>query len=1095
MSQLSSAREDCDSELNFEQGKVIGNYILGKTIGKGTFGKVKVGTHIQSGEMVALKILNKTKFEDDMDHKLVEKEIMILKSIRHKNIIQLYEIIEEGDLIYFIMEFAEGGDFFDHISKNTKLTEKQACISFHQLISAVEYFHSLNIVHRDLKPENILLDFKNNIKISDFGLSSIYTNDKLLTTPCGTPSYAPPEMLKGEEYHGLFSDIWSCGVILYAMLCGYLPFGESNEDLLSKHIITGDFEIPDYLSIHAIDLLHNMLNINPLERFDIEQIKSHPWFRFVNYVFIPGIYLNSIIIPIDEVILDLIDPDNEEERNKIIEAVKQNEFNCYSTSYYLMVKKFVKESGTSISDLCSQEYIQYINNPNNIIREKLEDDDHIEDKTEEIINEIQYPKCPNDQKQEKKAEETRRKSILEILNIETEMETAIPKLEDLESKEEDNNKFNLQSRRLTILKRTDGGRRSTLFEDILKMQVLKELENKGSNMMIEDVMRRKSILENYRRNTIIIDYKKIDLNDNIPLNEKSAEESSSSSDSRSNSNSKSTESKIKKSDSQVIPQFKANKIEEVILVKMESKDDIVEKPELQPNSNPHEKNLLDRNKKKIEKYDSFVDVDIIPVPKNKVKIVKCSTVSHKKLAVNFQKIKQTKYDQVVDPNNPPIVTKVNRNIKKKIISSNSIAEKYRIKEMSKDKLNLKFGHQKNNFRKSVSLMHIDDIKEIKIDNKTKTTNFYSNKNNLLNLKNASLKKNFNSSTAKNNRDIMEQIKNFSILDNQFENNKLLNSNPKQHLNKSLDPIIEITQFNFDETQNNNHNTHFNYLGHDKVVKSNFNTKNKKIEKEVKKCRNNSINYENFNTDPNNNSNSFKTNNSHKKPFTKYKLGHENKTKESKFKFNSNHEQNSIVPYSTLITSPDTNTKTEEIKLNHKISIYSKHKINLDKIDQNYLKLLNNKEKFMDEISNTLEFRKYLDTKNASKLQKLKNLSNLEEPLHNSCHIDEYVNRIETISENKERTTHYHGPVDLSCCLPLKPFLLSCKLINSFKKMRINFIKNDSLNFRCHKEGLHFKMKIFTMIEGELSYLKISQIQGTKSEYNKILIKIFSHFKN
>ena len=96
---------------------------------------------------------------------------------------------------------------------------------------------------------------------------------------------------------------------------------------------------------------------------------------------------------------------------------------------------------------------------------------------------------------------------------------------------------------------------------------------------------------------------------------------------------------------------------------------------------------------------------------------------------------------------------------------------------------------------------------------------------------------------------------------------------------------------------------------------------------------------------------------------------------------------------------------------------------------------------MDEISNTLEFRKYLDTKNASKLQKLKNLSNLEEPLHNSCHIDEYVNRIETISENKERTTHYHGPVDLSCCLPLKPFLLSCKLINSFKKMRINFKLN------------------------------------------------------
>lgn len=219
----------------------IGQYILGKTIGEGTFGKVKIGMHILTKARVAVKILEKNKIIDVADYERVSREIHILKIVQHPQVVQLYEIIETPKKLYLIMEYASGGELFDYIVKHQKLSEKESCKFFQQIISGMEYMHRLNIVHRDLKPENLLLDYKKNIKIVDFGLSNTYVKDELLKTACGSPCYAAPEMIAGKKYDGTKVDTWSCGIILYALICGFLPFEDPDTTQLYKKILKGSF--------------------------------------------------------------------------------------------------------------------------------------------------------------------------------------------------------------------------------------------------------------------------------------------------------------------------------------------------------------------------------------------------------------------------------------------------------------------------------------------------------------------------------------------------------------------------------------------------------------------------------------------------------------------------------------------------------------------------------------------------------------------------------------------------------------------------------------------------------------------------------------
>ena len=346
-----------------------GPYILGEVLGEGAFAKVRLATQIHIKEKCAIKIIDKRLLENTNDIERLRKEIKILKKIRHKNIIQLFDIMESKSNLYFVMEYCKGGELLDYIVKRKRLSEKEACIFFQQIINGVEYLHNQGIIHRDLKPENLLLSEKNIIKISDFGLSTFYSKDNYLHTACGTPSYSPPEMLEGLNYNGEAADIWSCGIILYAMLCGALPITESKENIIMEKIRKHEYKIPDYLSSDAKDILNNILKINPNERYNISDIKKHRWFNIIRPKLIKGISFDEIKIPIDEKILEIVKNYgfNPEECKELI---LKNKFCSLTSIYYLCLKKYMREGGKSISDLESDLFERYVNNPDNYIKKE-----------------------------------------------------------------------------------------------------------------------------------------------------------------------------------------------------------------------------------------------------------------------------------------------------------------------------------------------------------------------------------------------------------------------------------------------------------------------------------------------------------------------------------------------------------------------------------------------------------------------------------------------------------------------------------------------------------------------------------------------------
>jgi len=257
----------------------IGQYVLGKNLGIGAFGKVKLATHTLTGHKVAVKILNKAKIKQLGMEEKVQREINILHLCTHPHIIRLYEVIDTPTDIFLVNEYVSGGELFDYIVSKGRLSADEARNFFHQIISGVEYCHFQKIVHRDLKPENLLLDSNLNIKIADFGLSNLMRDGDFLRTSCGSPNYAAPEVISGHLYAGPEVDVWSCGVILYALLCGSLPFDDESIPNLFKKIKSGMYSLPSHLSQLARNLIPRMLEVDPMKRITIPEIRLHPWFQ------------------------------------------------------------------------------------------------------------------------------------------------------------------------------------------------------------------------------------------------------------------------------------------------------------------------------------------------------------------------------------------------------------------------------------------------------------------------------------------------------------------------------------------------------------------------------------------------------------------------------------------------------------------------------------------------------------------------------------------------------------------------------------------------------------------------------------------------
>ncbi|CAA0832357.1 CBL-interacting serine/threonine-protein kinase 10 [Striga hermonthica] len=256
-------------------------YELGRLLGQGTFGKVYYARSVQTGQSVAIKVIDKDKITRVGIINQIKREISIMRLVRHPNIVYLHEVMATKTKIYFVMEYAKGGELFDKLSRG-KLKEDVARKYFRQLINAVDFCHSRGVYHRDLKPENLLLDENENLKVSDFGLSALAESrraDGLLHTTCGTPAYVAPEVLDRKGYNGTMSDVWSCGVILFVMLAGYLPFHDTNLMELYRKIGKGEVKFPRWFSPEARRLISRILDPNPNTRITIARIRTSTWFR------------------------------------------------------------------------------------------------------------------------------------------------------------------------------------------------------------------------------------------------------------------------------------------------------------------------------------------------------------------------------------------------------------------------------------------------------------------------------------------------------------------------------------------------------------------------------------------------------------------------------------------------------------------------------------------------------------------------------------------------------------------------------------------------------------------------------------------------
>uniref|UniRef100_A0A3Q2YH17 SNF-related serine/threonine-protein kinase n=1 Tax=Hippocampus comes TaxID=109280 RepID=A0A3Q2YH17_HIPCM len=264
---------------------LIGLYHVGRTLGRGHYAVVKLARHVNTGQLVAIKMIDKTKL-DVMATSHLLQEVRCMRRVQHPNVVRLYEVIDTPTTLYLVMELAEGGDLYDYILRHeTGVAEGTAKRHFAQIVRAVAYCHELHVVHRDLKPENVVFfPQQGAVKLTDFGFSNLFKPGTMLATSCGSLAYSAPEILLGEEYDAPAVDIWSLGVILYMLVCGVPPFQEANDSETLVMILDCRYSIPDHVSGHCRDLISRMLQKDPSVRASLQEIEAHCWLQGLDNV-------------------------------------------------------------------------------------------------------------------------------------------------------------------------------------------------------------------------------------------------------------------------------------------------------------------------------------------------------------------------------------------------------------------------------------------------------------------------------------------------------------------------------------------------------------------------------------------------------------------------------------------------------------------------------------------------------------------------------------------------------------------------------------------------------------------------------------------
>ncbi|CAK5267567.1 unnamed protein product, partial [Mycena citricolor] len=339
-----------------EDPKRIGLWKIGRTIGTGSSGRVRIARNSRTGQYAAVKIVSKACLDstrslehliEEVEHTQlsVEREIVVMKLIDHPNIMRLYDVWETSSELYLILEYVQGGELFEYLCSKGRLPTDEALRYFQQIIAAIDYCHKLNIAHRDLKPENILLDENLNVKIADFGMAAWQANG-MLRTSCGSPHYAAPEIVSAKAYSGSAADIWSCGVILHALLAGKLPFDDPDLGILLEKVKIGTFRMPTGIDPLAQDLIRKMLTANVEDRITMVEVLRHPFYTSMAPTVIPSVVpaLDNVSQPLDS--LDSIDPDifanlrtlwHGVPDSDIVASLQNGELNWQKRVYHLLV--------------------------------------------------------------------------------------------------------------------------------------------------------------------------------------------------------------------------------------------------------------------------------------------------------------------------------------------------------------------------------------------------------------------------------------------------------------------------------------------------------------------------------------------------------------------------------------------------------------------------------------------------------------------------------------------------------------------------------------------------------------------------------------
>ncbi|CAG9861701.1 unnamed protein product [Phyllotreta striolata] len=346
------------SGKNFPVNKLVrvGYYELEKTIGKGNFAIVKLATHIVTRTKVAIKIIDKTVLDEENLTKIF-RETAILKKLKHPHITRLYQLMETNQTIYLVTEYASKGEIFDYLVSKGRMSESEAKRIFNQIVSAVSYCHSQGVVHRDLKAENLLLDHNFNIKLADFGFSNQFTEGCLLSTFCGSPPYAAPELFQGFKYDGPKADIWSLGVVLYVLVCGSLPFDAPTLNALRNVVIEGKFRIPYFMSQECEHLIRHMLVVDPEKRLNIAQILRHKWLEDA-----PAIEEETAEadLQLNKTVIDHMLQLPNLNQSMIVHSLKSNSFDHIYAIYNLLLDKLHRRTISFQSKVLEQRRVDYM---------------------------------------------------------------------------------------------------------------------------------------------------------------------------------------------------------------------------------------------------------------------------------------------------------------------------------------------------------------------------------------------------------------------------------------------------------------------------------------------------------------------------------------------------------------------------------------------------------------------------------------------------------------------------------------------------------------------------------------------------------------